>query len=62
MRKIARLRARAMSRFDSEDNPSRLILTEAAETSRLFESMPAHVLDNLQNESLAMENHHWGRC
>ena len=49
-----------LCRFDSEDNPSQLILTEAAKESQLFNSMPSHVLDNLQKESLAMENHHWG--
>lgn len=52
----------ASCRFDSGDNASPLVLTEAAEDSSFFESMPAAVLTGLKEQSIAMENHHWGVC
>lgn len=44
-------------RFNSEDNASPLYLTESAEDSHFFKSMPAEVVKNLQRKPLAMENH-----
>ena len=46
--------------FNSEDNPSALILTEDAQGSRFFGGMPAIVTASLQALPLAMENHQAG--
>jgi len=46
--------------FDSEDNASELILTSKANGSRFFNSFPPEVLQNLQTQPLAMENHAFG--
>ena len=48
-------------RFNSEDNASPLYLTEDAEDSHFFKSLPAEVVKNLQRKPLAMENHANGK-
>jgi len=46
--------------FNSEDNPTALLLTEDALGSRFFGGMPQAVVASLQTGELAMENHQAG--
>jgi hypothetical protein len=47
-----------LSRFDSYNNPSQLLLTEdGRQGSAFFGSFPQSVLQGLQDQPLAMENH-----
>lgn len=46
--------------FNSEDNPTALLLTEDALGSRFFGGIPGNVVASLQTGELAMENHQAG--
>lgn len=53
-----------LSPFDAEDAPAPLLYTADAKDSHLLRSLPADVVENLQNKPIAMENHGmggWGR-
>ncbi len=43
--------------FDAEDAPAPLLYTDEARSSHLLKSLPADVVQNLQDKPIAMENH-----
>lgn len=43
--------------FDAEDAPAPLLYTDEARGSHLLKSLPADVVQNLQDKPIAMENH-----
>lgn len=49
-----------LSDFDSENLPSPLFLTDAAEGSRFFGALPPQVVEHLRTKPYAMENHAHG--
>ncbi|KAL4447534.1 hypothetical protein ABPG75_004753 [Micractinium tetrahymenae] len=49
-----------LSDFDSENLPSPLFLTDAAEKSRFFGALPPQVVEHLRTKPYAMENHAHG--
>ena len=52
-----------LSSFDSYDNASPLVLTEDGQSgSAFFGSLPQKLLQAVQDEPLAMENHGKGAC
>jgi gamma-glutamyl hydrolase len=51
-----------LSDTDAEDAPAPLLYTHEAKDSDFFSSLPPHVVDNLQNQPLAMENHAHGEA
>lgn len=57
---VAANNASVLTNFDALDNASPLYLTEHAEHSRLFGSMPDHIVHRLQQQPYAMENHQYG--
>lgn len=46
--------------MDALNAPAPLLYTEAAATSAWLQALPPHVVTNLQNTALAMENHAHG--
>eukprot|EP00879_Flechtneria_rotunda_P026138 GHRR01027844.1.p2 GENE.GHRR01027844.1~~GHRR01027844.1.p2 ORF type:complete len:105 (-),score=37.59 GHRR01027844.1:701-1015(-) len=46
--------------MDALDAAAPLLYTDAADTSALLNALPHHVITNLQDRPLAMENHHYG--
>lgn len=46
--------------FDAEDCPSTQVLGPVSSHSRLLSALPEHVLQNLQDYPIAMENHQAG--
>lgn len=51
-----------LSDMDALNNPAPLLYTEQAATSEWLKALPPHVVTNLQNSALAMENHAHGGC
>lgn len=49
-----------LSVMEAEDAPAPLLYTAEAKGSNFFQALPPHVVDNLQNQPLAMENHAHG--
>lgn len=52
--------ASILSRMDAEDFPAPLLYTQEADSSPFLKSLPPHIISNLQNQPLAMENHMHG--
>jgi hypothetical protein len=46
--------------MDALNAPAPLLYTERAATSAWLKALPPHVVSNLQNQALAMENHAHG--
>jgi hypothetical protein len=46
--------------MDAEDFPAPLLYTQDADSSPFLKSLPPHIITNLQNQPLAMENHMHG--
>jgi hypothetical protein len=51
-----------LSDMDAINAPAPLLYTERAATSTWLQALPPHVVTNLQNTALAMENHAHGVC
>lgn len=49
-----------LSTMDAENAPAPLLYTELAAGSDWLQALPPHVVSNLQNQALAMENHQNG--
>jgi gamma-glutamyl hydrolase len=46
--------------MDAEDFPAPLLYTHEADASPFLKALPPHIITNLQNQPLAMENHMHG--
>ncbi|KAK9799018.1 hypothetical protein WJX73_007185 [Symbiochloris irregularis] len=57
---VAANNASVLTEFDADNFAGPLNLTEAAHGSRLFSSMPQHVVKALQEQTVAMQNHAHG--
>jgi hypothetical protein len=49
-----------LSDMEAEDAAAPLFYTDEARDSKLLQALPTHVVDHLQDQSLAMENHGHG--
>lgn len=49
-----------LSEMDAEDAPAPLLYTQEAQHSPFLNALPPHIVTNLQNQALAMENHMHG--
>jgi hypothetical protein len=49
-----------LSDMDAEDFPAPLLYAQDADSSPFLKSLPPHVITNLQNQPIAMENHMHG--
>lgn len=47
--------------MDAEDAPAPLLYTDEADSSHFIAALPPHVVTNLQDQALAMENHAHGK-
>eukprot|EP00775_Hariotina_reticulata_P013441 gene13441-13567_t len=51
-----------LSDMEAEDAAAPLFYTDEARDSKLLQALPSHVVDHLQDQPLAMENHGHGDC